>query len=111
LHGPARLAVSGEVHPGWYLDHEQIHLGAVKLGAKGRTTVRLCYIGDPPTILGLDPSSPELTATSSAEPGDHALKIGIVFEPTKSGEFEGEVRVRIDRSAEPLVIQVKAKVR
>jgi hypothetical protein len=111
LHGPARLAVSGEIHSGWYLDREQVHLGVVKLGAKGRATVRLCYTSDPPTIEGLEPSAPELTATSSSEPGERALKIGIVFEPTKSGEFEGEVRVRIDKSAEPLVIQVKAKVR
>lgn len=111
LHGPARLPVSGEIHSGWYLDREQVHLGVVKLGAKGRATVRLCYSGDPPKIEALEPTTPELTATTAADADGHALKIGIVLEPTTSGEFDGQVLVRIDRSAEPLRIEVKARVR
>lgn len=111
LHGPARLPVSGEIHSGWYLDREKVHLGVVKLGAKGRASVRLCYTGDPPKIEALEPSAPELTATSAADADERAWKIGIVLEPTKSGEFAGEVLVRIDRSAEPLRIEVKARVR
>jgi uncharacterized protein DUF1573 len=111
LHGAARLPLSGEIHSGWYLEREQVHLGVVKLGAKGRTTVRLCYTGEAPKIESLDPSTPELTATSSADADGHALRIGIVLEPKQSGEFEGELRVKIDRSAEPLRIVVKARVR
>jgi hypothetical protein len=111
LHGPARLPVTGEIHSGWYLDREKVHLGVVKVGAKGRATVRLCYTGDPPRIEALEPSAPELTATSAPDPDERALKIGIVLEPTKSGEFAGEVLVRIDRSAEPLRIEIKARVR
>jgi hypothetical protein len=110
-HRPARLLVAGEVHPGWYLEHSQLHLGNVAPGSKGRGTLRLCWtVADPPKILALEGSQPELTATSAAEPQGRAYKIDVVLQPTKSGDFDGELRVRIDRAAEPLVVRVKARV-
>ena len=110
-HLPARLVVSGEVHPGWYLDPGQLQW-VTKVGAKSRATVRLCWTTpDAPEILALEPSDPALAATSAVEAGGRAAKIEVVFEPKQAGEFTGELRVKIDRAPDPLVVRCKATVR
>lgn len=110
-HLPARLVVSGEVHPGWYLDPNQLQW-VTKVGAKSRATVRLCWTTpEGPKILALEPSDPALAATSTLEAGGRAAKIEVVFEPKQAGDFNGELRVKIDRSPDPLVVRCKATVR
>jgi hypothetical protein len=110
-HLPARLVVSGEVHPGWYLDPSQLQWVA-KVGTKSRATVRLAWTtAEAPKIEALEPSDPALTATSAPEAGGRSLRIDVAFEPTKAGEFAGELRVKIDRAAAPLVVRCKATVR
>jgi hypothetical protein len=110
-HLPARLVVSGEVHPGWYLDPNQLQW-VTKVGAKSRATVRLCWTTpEGPKILALEPSDPALAATSTLDAGGRAAKIEVVFEPKQAGEFTGELRVKIDRTPDPLVVRCKATVR
>jgi len=110
-HLPARLVVSGEVHPGWYLDPNQLQW-VTKVGAKSRATVRLCWTTpEGPKILALEPSDPALAATSTLDAGGRAAKIEVVFEPKQAGEFTGELRVKIDRAPDPLVVRCKATVR
>jgi hypothetical protein len=110
-HRKARLAVSGAVHGGAWLDPAELHLGVAAVGKARRGTVRLRWLKDAVEVDSISCSAPGLSATSQAEEGARSLKIQVELTPTAAGDFAGDVTIQVKGEPRPLLLHVRAKVR
>ncbi len=112
-HRRAKLPLTGSVHGGMYLDPAELHLGVAEIGKTRRGTVRLVWVKEAPKVTSVTTSCPELEAQALPESGTsgRSLRVQVTFLATAAGEFEGEVRIAIEASTEPMLLPVRAKVR
>lgn len=110
-HRKARLAVSGAVHGGAWLDPAELHLGIAAVGKARRGMVRLRWLKEAVEVDSIACSAPGLSATSQAEEGARSLKINVELTPTVAGDFAGDVTIQTKGAERPLLLHVRAKVR
>jgi hypothetical protein len=108
---PGRLALSGEVHRGFYLDPDVVQIGVTKVGAKREGSVRLLWTKEQPRVDALECSVDELHAEAVLDAPGRNYKIKVVYEAKSAGDVDAEVRIRTDLAAEPLLLHVRGKVR
>jgi len=112
LRTDSTLPISGEVHPGWYLDQRKIYLGDVFVGEKRSRKISFCHtLGDDLKIEELGSSAPELSARALDKVGVGTIPIEITLEGRTVGTFTGTIEIRINRSTEPLCVEVFSEVK
>ncbi len=104
------LLVTGQVHPGWYLEASRVKWGAVPVGESRTRKVLLFYTRDQaPEILELSCPHPAISLAWAAQSGARALRLDVTFTPQEPGPVETVAQVRTTLSEDVQTLELVAQ--